>query len=68
MSTASEVLLIFATQIFSCLCNNNAIVFILTKGNYCNRNTPKPNTTVSSLPLGIKIIPLCGDVKIVSSI
>ena len=28
MSTASEVFLIFTTQLYSCLCNHNAIVFI----------------------------------------
>ena len=28
LSTASEVLLIFTTQLYSCLCNFNAIVFI----------------------------------------
>ena len=29
LSTASEVFLIFTTQLHSCLCNYNAIVFIV---------------------------------------
>ena len=27
---------------------------ILTRGKYCNRNTPNPNTSLSSLPVGSK--------------
>ena len=28
LSTAFEVFLIFTTQLYSCLCNNNVIIFI----------------------------------------
>ena len=39
MSAASEVSLIFTTELYSCLCN--AIFFIfLTKGKNCIKNTP----------------------------
>ena len=33
------VLLIFTTQLYPCLCNS---FHILTRGEYCNRNTPNP--------------------------
>ena len=32
MSTASEVLLIFTTQLYLCFCNYNEIVFISSQG------------------------------------
>ena len=51
LSTASEVLLSFTTQLYSCLCNYN--FHILTRGEYCSRNTP--NHQYSSLPVGSKL-------------
>ena len=42
LSTASEVLLIFATKVYSCLCNYDAIVSYIDKEKYCNRITPNP--------------------------
>ena len=44
LSTAYEVILILTTQLYSCLCNHNAIVFIsfISRRKYCNMNTPNP--------------------------
>ena len=42
LSTASEMFLMFTTQLYTCLCNYNAI---LTRGKYCNRNTPNPQNS-----------------------
>ena len=58
-SSASEMVLIFTTQLYSCLCNYNAIFsYVWTGGEYCNRNTPNPNTPLSSLLFSSK--PLAG--------
>ena len=57
MSTASEVFLIFTTQLCTCLCNYNAIVFIsCQEGSIATGILPAPNTPLSSLPVGSKII------------
>ena len=40
--------------------NYNAIIFILTRGKHCNRNTSNPNTSLSSLPVGSKGIGYIG--------
>ena len=43
LSTASEVFLIFTTQLYSCLCKYVCNGFhFMTRGKYCNRNTPNP--------------------------
>ena len=57
LSTASEVFLIFTTQLYSCLCNYNAIVFIsLQEGSIATGILPTPNTPLSSLPVGSKVV------------
>ena len=54
--------LIFTTQLYSCLCNYNAIIFIsLQEGSIATGILLTPNTSLSSLPVGIKIIFLYHD-------
>ena len=55
LSTASEVFLIFATQLYHIYAIIMQYFYILTRGKYCNRNTPNPNTSLSSLPVGSKL-------------
>ena len=45
MNTASKVILVFTTQLYSWLCNYNAIVVIV-----CNRNTPNSQYTRLLIP------------------
>ena len=52
---ASEVFLIFTTQLYSCLCNYNSIVFISwQEESIATEIFPIPNTSLSSLLLGSK--------------
>ena len=55
LSTASEVFLIFTTQIYTCLCNYNA-TFLTSKqeGSIATGILLTPNTPLSSLPVGSK--------------
>ena len=53
LSTASEMFLIFTTQLYSYMCNYNAIhVFPYT--HIATAILPTPNTSLSSLPMGSK--------------
>ena len=54
-STASEVFLIFTTQLYSYLCNYPVILFIYRQeGSIATGILPTPNTYLSSLPVGSK--------------
>ena len=56
--TTSEVFLIPTTQLYSCLCNYNAtlifFIIILTRREYCNKNTSSPQYSPLPLPVGSK--------------
>ena len=53
---ASDVFLILTTQLYSCLCNYNVIVFISwQKGSMATEIFPNLNTPLASLPVGSKI-------------
>ena len=55
MSTASEVFLIFTTQLYSCSCKYSTTVFIFwQEGSIATGIFPTPNTSLSSLPVGSK--------------
>ena len=53
---ASDVFLILTTQLYSCLCNYNVIVFISwQKGSMATEICPNLNTPLALLPVGSKI-------------
>ena len=54
-STATEVFLIFTTQLYSCQCNYDAIVSYLNKREVLQQEYSHPNTSLSLLQVGSKI-------------
>ena len=55
-STASEVFLVFTTQLYSYVCNYHVIFFIYwQEGSIATGILPTPNTSLTSLPVGSKL-------------